>query len=299
LGFIANSAEGSQVSFSCKRYENWARSAEGLPTKLPYNPNSEALPDHEFYRIDRSQFERHVVRMVQAAQNDVRDVQTEGQEMERLRQGLEKCKTVPAIDDRTIAFVGATGIGKSSLINAVLSRPGLAKSSSDGHACTLYATKYVWKCGAEDNARQSNFKIVTLNADSWKAILKEHISDYTQFHFKTERDDPDFEEMRNRAQVAKDMFHLVCGTKIPGRRAHHKLQARLNLEDIQEGKLLQHLLDESASLKEEAGVDAAGCITFTDVSDHGGQLDNVRSIADRIHCGRWWICLSLRRATSC
>ncbi|KAG7103548.1 hypothetical protein HYQ46_011562 [Verticillium longisporum] len=46
------------------------------------------------------------------------------------------------LSTRTVGFVGDSGVGKSSLLNSLLDRPGIAKMGNNGVACTCAATEY-------------------------------------------------------------------------------------------------------------------------------------------------------------
>ncbi|KAK3381146.1 hypothetical protein B0H63DRAFT_474992 [Podospora didyma] len=108
---------------------------------------------------------------------------------------------------RTVGFVGASGVGKSSLLNSLLDSRGLARTSNGGAACTCVATEYRYHA-------QDDFVIEVqhFTKEDLENQITEHLHAYRLFNLhghELERDEMPKWELR--ATVARDAFNTMFG----------------------------------------------------------------------------------------
>jgi hypothetical protein len=90
-------------------------------------------------------------------------------------------RRLPDIRQFNIAVLGEQGIGKSSIINALLDRELLDRSSSS-KACTAYATVLEYKKGASDKTTTSDLSVEFLTEEQISHCIKEQIDRWTEVH---------------------------------------------------------------------------------------------------------------------
>ncbi|KAI9172534.1 Nuclear GTPase SLIP-GC [Paramyrothecium foliicola] len=109
---------------------------------------------------------------------------------------------------RTVGFVGDSGVGKSSLLNSLLDRRGLARTSNSGSACTCVVTEYQYH-ESSDYKVEINFFTIQELSNQVSSLLQEYR------HYHLHRDDFTREEVsareeaKNNAKVAIDTFQAM------------------------------------------------------------------------------------------
>ena len=168
---------------------------------VPYSVDDEPMPTHQLF--DRP-FQRLLQRGKEVAKNissalNTYDVgSTARPDLQNLLQTSRKCVDFSATDTRTIAVLGDSGEGKSSLINSLLHCPGIAKTGDIGSACTAVATEYRYK--RDIDFAPYTIEVEYLSKDKIEDLIKELIWSYRQV-FLIENDDESkegAEEFRHR-----------------------------------------------------------------------------------------------------
>ncbi|KAI0097023.1 hypothetical protein GGR51DRAFT_542081 [Nemania sp. FL0031] len=107
---------------------------------------------------------------------------------------------------RIVGFVGDSGAGKSSLINALLDYKQLAVTGSNGNACTCIATEFHFH---ENERFHVEIEIVT--DGELIPHLEDLLRDYRQFHLNRNAfellDERDY--LRKQASIANDTFKAM------------------------------------------------------------------------------------------
>ncbi|KAH8690053.1 hypothetical protein BGW36DRAFT_364783 [Talaromyces proteolyticus] len=81
---------------------------------------------------------------------------------------------------RTVGFIGASGVGKSSLINSLLDQQSLSRSSSDGAACTCVVTEF--RHVDKNHTGPFTIEAQFMTAQEMSELLDELLSNFRQFH---------------------------------------------------------------------------------------------------------------------
>ncbi|KAK4460492.1 hypothetical protein QBC42DRAFT_298555 [Cladorrhinum samala] len=139
-----------------------------------------------------------------------------------LRRGLVSPEETPAIHrlhrraqdlanyqpaaTRTVAFVGDSGVGKSSVLNSLLDVKGLARASSGGSACTCVATEYRYQ-GHEG----FSIEVTYFTEDELETQLSElvHSSRLYLLHKDTLHKGEELRDAEARYKLATDTFEAM------------------------------------------------------------------------------------------
>ncbi|KAE8325321.1 hypothetical protein BDV39DRAFT_194466 [Aspergillus sergii] len=110
-----------------------------------YNVRYERLPRAPIYNAGLQEILRNIKNQLSDLQNSMgrctlsRDHDSD---LFQLRDKVRMLNELDCPETRTAGFIGNSGVGKSRLINSLLDQEGLARSSSDGAACTSVVTEF-------------------------------------------------------------------------------------------------------------------------------------------------------------
>ncbi|KAH8744019.1 hypothetical protein F5882DRAFT_455086 [Hyaloscypha sp. PMI_1271] len=99
-------------------------------------------------------------------------------DLERLFKDARRLGTFQSTDTRTIAVLGDSGEGKSSLINALLHFPEIAKTGDIGAACTSVVTEYRQK--TREHTSPITIEVEYLSKSEIEDLIKELLWNYRQ-----------------------------------------------------------------------------------------------------------------------
>ncbi|KAN0095627.1 hypothetical protein V8E51_016338 [Hyaloscypha variabilis] len=99
-------------------------------------------------------------------------------DLERLLKDARRLGTFQSSDTRTIAVLGDSGEGKSSLINALLHFPEIAKTGDIGAACTSVVTEYRQK--TREHTSPITIEVEYLSPSEIEDLLKELLWNFRQ-----------------------------------------------------------------------------------------------------------------------
>ncbi|RYP61155.1 hypothetical protein DL769_007837 [Monosporascus sp. CRB-8-3] len=115
------------------------------PAVASYNVRDEQVPNHPFFTSsfqtalkDGLDIAKGITNMIQSIPDSIE----RGPEIHRLLEDAKVLSSFVGSDTRTIAVLGDSGQGKSSLINSLLHFPDIAKTGDTGSACTSVVTEY-------------------------------------------------------------------------------------------------------------------------------------------------------------
>lgn len=160
-----------------------------------YNQSSEAFPRHPAYVDEHGESENgnepHVETLAKNLTipptdilNVFRKHKFKSDGAQKLSKMASKLNTVPETKGPKVAFMGATGAGKSHLINSVTDIHGSAKSMSSGESVTTAVT--VFRRKFKNQKLKFAVNIEYLDSAAIKDLLQELIKDYSDFAFRSE-----------------------------------------------------------------------------------------------------------------
>ncbi|KAL4884754.1 hypothetical protein BJY04DRAFT_181964 [Aspergillus karnatakaensis] len=107
-------------------------------------------------------------------------------------------------ETRIVGFTGDSGVGKSSLINALLDQEALARSSGNGDACTSVVTEF--RHIDDSHPQQYTLEVGYMNRDEMNDLLQELLVAYRMRYTKVFLDINDLEEGARITQLAERAF---------------------------------------------------------------------------------------------
>ncbi|KAM0324397.1 hypothetical protein ACHAQA_008179 [Verticillium albo-atrum] len=102
---------------------------------------------------------------------------------------------------RTVGFVGDSGVGKSSLLNSLLDRAGLARTGSSGAACTCAATEYHYH-----DRNDFRVEVILFSQDDIDNQVRDLLRAYRQFHRSRSSTAEQPANLEEEARIATDTF---------------------------------------------------------------------------------------------
>ncbi|KAH9883404.1 hypothetical protein F4778DRAFT_801988 [Xylariomycetidae sp. FL2044] len=135
-----------------------------------------------------------------------------GSEMQRLHRQGDELARFQCPSKRTVGLIGDSGVGKSSTVNSLLDAGMLARTSSNGAACTCLVTEYHYHERDDFVIKAELFSIEEIARQQ-----AELLSSYRHFHLHgNEIDNPeDRQAAEKRAKLAADTLRSM----FPGRLA--------------------------------------------------------------------------------
>ncbi|EFX05163.1 hypothetical protein CMQ_1799 [Grosmannia clavigera kw1407] len=132
----------------------------------------------------------------------------------RLHKRTEALACFECLSSRTVGFVGASGVGKSSLLNALLDTRGLARANGNGDACTSVVTEYHYHDRNDfvlDVEMFAMDEVVEQIGDLLKSLRQYHNCLRTHYKF-TDKDEQ--EDIESRAKIASDTFQAMFRSRM-------------------------------------------------------------------------------------
>jgi hypothetical protein len=171
-----------------------------------YDPTTEVLPDHSWYALDQEVLRTTILRMCNKLGRPVVDSQIKDAEIADLLKNLDRAKTIPHPSKFNVAVVGNQGVGKSSMINALLNRD-LVDASASSSACTAFATIIQYKIDANDDSDVSDLKVTFLDITEIRDFVEEYIHRYADVYTpdNTDANDATVEEAYAEDEDANDV----------------------------------------------------------------------------------------------
>ncbi|OBT96981.1 hypothetical protein VE01_05489 [Pseudogymnoascus verrucosus] len=149
----------------------------------PYDVGSEEPPLEPFFA---SPFQTALQKGLDIAKDAADAMETAGQslvaggDLQRLINDAKELSTFKSSETRTIAVLGDSGEGKSSLINSLLHFPNIAKTGDIGAACTSVVTEYRQK--TTDHLAPITIEVEYLSMGEIEDLIKELVWNYRQMY---------------------------------------------------------------------------------------------------------------------
>jgi hypothetical protein len=250
------------------------------------NPLDETLPS---YVMEHDKILNDISRMFSDLTKLVEEHESISPENAELLKILKGGLTIPRANPFVVAFLGEQGIGKSTLLNAVLGRELVTKSAGTS-ACTSFPTRIIYKAGAPDHSTHSDVTVKLLDQEEMEDLVELQIASYAEcYPFEpieeqddVDKNDDDSEETtdssdvdvdvtsapsrrcrpepskkaRRDAETAKNFFEIIYGTK-----THQDAQIRLanllsntditNGDNIRNGTFFQLCLEKVQQCRQQ------------------------------------------------
>lgn len=218
----------------------------------------EALANDRWYALKQERVKVLVEEMCDKLTSAMQKYSSIDQRFQDLIDAAKAARKLPDIRHYSVAVLGEQGIGKSSLINALLDRPLLDRSGSS-KACTAYATILEYKPGASDHTNLSDLLVVFFTKEEIKDCIKEQVNHWVEVYPGVREDrqplrgqdenDPDDDNatqspskpisktMSRAITTAKGFFQIIFNVQ-EDRQAGVELERALYHTNIKEGNFL-------------------------------------------------------------
>ncbi|KFY95308.1 hypothetical protein V500_02839 [Pseudogymnoascus sp. VKM F-4518 (FW-2643)] len=156
----------------------------------PYDVGSEEPPLEPFFASSfQTQLQRglDIAKDAADAMETARQSLVEEADLQRLINDAKGLSTFKSSDTRTIAVLGDSGEGKSSLINSLLHFPDIAKTGDIGAACTSVVTEYRQK--TTNHVAPITIEVEYLSISEIEDLIKELLWNYRQMYLPHTEDD--------------------------------------------------------------------------------------------------------------
>ncbi|EAQ83066.1 hypothetical protein CHGG_10884 [Chaetomium globosum CBS 148.51] len=200
----------------------------------PYDVRSEVAPAHEFFT---AQFQSTLREGLEIAKDTLRELKKlDGHfpgdpDLKKLLNDAYQLSAFEGSDTKTIAVLGDSGEGKSSLINSLLDFPGIAKTGDIGSACTSVVTEYRQK--TREHTAPITIEVEHLSAQAIEDVIGELVWNYRQLYLpRIVAEGPsgsDYARCQRESDQAWSAMEAAFG--------HHQAFTEEMLQDMSEGAL--------------------------------------------------------------
>ncbi|KAL9588376.1 MAG: hypothetical protein Q9203_002813 [Teloschistes exilis] len=209
----------------------------------PYNSIQEPLPNIPAYHPSFARLENHYEDLLEAAIKTLESSTYHDDVTDRLSKECRNLRKIQYPHAQVVGLVGDSGVGKSSLINAILDTPELALAGATGAACTCVITEYreAWA------SQTSTFKaeIVLLDRSKIASLLEGYLHDYWSESTQSKEEiDPDtLEEIRSRSDTALEVFLTLFAARSEFRNKSEAVRFLATTTTAQGEEILSKLLE--------------------------------------------------------
>jgi energy-coupling factor transporter ATP-binding protein EcfA2 len=243
------------------------------PIYNPYKSTNGTAARHPYFSISIDSINATIKDMCDPIAKALESSQPKISPDPKLVEYLLKCQSGPLMKVTVVVFTGTQGIGKSTLINAVLGVE-IADVSGGTHACTQYGSRYVCKHTQGDSPDLVDVVLEFLSVENLTDVIDEFARRYLDYHYPTKEEDESpggddqcksETEKQNPAASAKLAFDIIFKTE-KDEYAERRLQALLTPENIQSGLFLEQALEEAQDRIHELGCDHDGKLQIQNIS---------------------------------
>ncbi|KAM4054595.1 dynamin family protein [Hirsutella rhossiliensis] len=176
---------------------------------VAYDVGNEQTPQHRFFTREFQDTLRKGIQVAKTtAETLVLSPIVQDNSWEYLLEEAKTLCTFQTTDTRTVALLGNSGEGKSSLINSLLHYPGIAKTGDTGSACTSVITEYRQKLPS--HTAPICIEAEYLSQDEIEDALSELLYSYRQLHMPgVTSDETSREEYREYEQESAQAWSAL------------------------------------------------------------------------------------------
>ncbi|GKU17373.1 unnamed protein product, partial [Fusarium langsethiae] len=182
----------------------------------PYDARAEATPPHALFTATFQDALKQAYVIAQKAVRSIEKIKTgapkeEDSEIEKFLGDAKRLQRFQGTDTRTIAVLGDSGEGKSSLINSLLHSPGVAQTGDIGSACTSVVTEYRQK--KPNHTTPITIDVEYLSALEIRELIKELLWSYRQLFLpgveSNETSEQDYNRYMRQSEQAWSALHAA------------------------------------------------------------------------------------------
>ncbi|CEI60224.1 unnamed protein product [Fusarium venenatum] len=227
---------------------------------IPYDARTEVAPAHALFT---DTFQNALLQGSKTAQKVVRAIEKmqagasreSNSEVGNFLNDSKSLRHFQGTDTRTIAVLGDSGEGKSSLINSLLHFPGVAQTGDIGSACTSVVTEYRQK--KAEHTEPITIDVEYLSTPEIRELIKELLWSYRQLFLPGVESDKtseqDYNNYMRESEQAWSALHAAF---------KHKRQFTQRMaQDMSEGAL-ERITDQLIKWTEEIEWPAGGVDGF-------------------------------------
>ncbi|KAI4693739.1 uncharacterized protein J4E84_002314 [Alternaria hordeiaustralica] len=218
----------------------------------------EELANDRWYALKQEEVKVLVEELCDKLTSAMQKYSSVDQRFQDLIDAAKIARKLPDIRHYSVAILGEQGIGKSSIINALLDR-GLLDRSGSSKACTAYATVLEYKPGATDHTTLSDLLVVFFTKEEIRDSIKEQMNHWVEVYPGVEHNgqplrgedenDPDdnnatqtprkrlSKTMSRAITTAKEFFEIIFNVQ-KNKQAGVELERELYHTNIKEGNFL-------------------------------------------------------------
>lgn len=177
------SSEMGSLSLGSSAQTSGLASVGVSQTPTPYNILDELPPAHEFFSStvqEALRNARQIVGQIQQSLDEASQEFPQDTELTDLSSAASLTSVQQSSRARTVAILGDSGQGKSSLINSLLHLPGIAHTSDGGSACTSVVTEYHQK--GRNQSSPINIEVEYYSGADLEELVKELAWSYRQLY---------------------------------------------------------------------------------------------------------------------
>lgn len=210
----------------------------------------ESAPDHPWFQIDTSAIAQSLSESAAKVLAALGTVAKDDVELRHIERNALELRHVAHGNPKKVFFTGPAGVGKSSLFNALFNKPGLAKTSAKGDACTSVVVRYT--AATQQDTDGFGVIIQFLQPKTIEDLITAHAKVYNQRQFdipNTEDFDNDVDSSEvKQFETARKFFSLVFGED-------DDFKAFFTPRTFEEGSFQDLCLEKSLAKLSEIGVD--------------------------------------------
>jgi hypothetical protein len=168
-----------------------------------YDSRLEAKLPHPFWEVDFESLNKILKELGSMVIDCIEEVPKDDLELQHIFRIANTVSNIPRGSPVKVALIGAQGVGKSLLLNALFGRDGLSLTGADGKACTSVMIRYINYEGSSVSEEGDYVaEIEFFDSQRLEKMIEENAQAY--YHVQHADEDSDDEGPRRTKSLAQD-----------------------------------------------------------------------------------------------